>query len=404
MKSLEVRRMEEPPLADASEPEEEEVLPPWAPKPAHAGEVPSLQVLVCGVLARHLHLMDSLDDLPEHLAAEVRLAIQHDRRLLSDDGLSVWLDAVFAGRSAIHLNLRWASSLSDEGLRGLAAQHADWCAALLSLDLAFCELVSDGGVVALAPTLRACRALNLTGCVRCGDGACEAVGRHVSRLERLDLELCSRVTDVGVQAIVRGCGLLSDLRVGGCERLSCISTSMIADHCKGRMARLGLGGIKLLCDADLEDIGRMNALRHLQLCACTKVSDNGIKQIGLLAGRQLKAFDAWEAAGRFGGDEAAPPTLQYLDLGGLGRLSDEALQKLTQRTRCLQGIDLRGCSRLSADGLAKVLAGKTAAGVQASATLCMPLLAKVTLCSCEAATDAVVALVREARPGIEIVR
>ena len=31
---------------------------------------------VCGVLARHLHYMDSLDDLPEHLAAEVGPAVR----------------------------------------------------------------------------------------------------------------------------------------------------------------------------------------------------------------------------------------------------------------------------------------------------------------------------------------
>lgn len=393
----------EPQCGDAEEPErEEEVLPPWAPKPKPCGEVPSLQVIVCGVLAKHLHLMDSLEYLPEHLAAEVRAAIQRDRRLLRDDGLGVWLEAVFAGGAARSLNLRWAASLSCEGLRLLASGHAHYCTALLSLDLGFCELVGDAGVAALAPELPSCRALVLTGCTRCGDASLQAVGRWLGALERLELELCARVTDVGVQAVVRGCTGLSDLRVGGCVKLSCISTSMIADHCKGRMRRLGLGGIAQLCDVDLEDIGRMLALQHLELCACTKVSDAGIKHIGMLAAKQVKAFDAWEAAGRPGGDDAAPPTLRHLDLGGLGRLSDGALQKLTLRTRHLRSIDLRGCARLSEDGLATALAGCTAAGVQASATLCMPHLAAISLRSCGAASERVVTLIRGARPSAEL--
>jgi hypothetical protein len=140
--------------------------------------VPTLQLLCCGVLARHLHELDSLDDLPYHLAAEVRGAIQRDRRLLSDDGLAVWMDAVFASAEARHaaqrrLNLRWAASLTDGGLGVLADQEA-WSAALTLLDLGFCEQLSDAGVRTLAPSLHSLKTLVLTGCTRCGDGACEA--------------------------------------------------------------------------------------------------------------------------------------------------------------------------------------------------------------------------------------
>ena len=68
---------------DADEP-----LPPWLPSAAASSpaSVPTLQDMVCTVLARHLHCFESLDDLPEHLAASVKAAVQRDRRLLA--GLS----------------------------------------------------------------------------------------------------------------------------------------------------------------------------------------------------------------------------------------------------------------------------------------------------------------------------
>ena len=87
----------------------------------------------------------------------------------------------------------------------------------------------------------------------------------------------------------------------------------------------------------------MSQLAHLELCACVKVSDAGVKQIGMLAARQVKAFDKWEAAGGSGGGGGPPTLLRVLDLGGLARLSDSGLQKLTARARGLTTLDLRGC-------------------------------------------------------------
>ena len=90
-------------------------------------------------------------------------------------------------------------------------------------------------------------------------------------------------------------------------------------------------------------------------------------QIGLLLGRQAKARQQWRARG--GTDTAAgaahatpscsspqPPALTHLDLGGLARLSDEALFKLAARAPHLASLDLRGCTRLSASGLTTAIA------------------------------------------------
>ena len=85
------------------------------------------------LLARHLHALALLDDLPEHLAATVRDSIRRDRSLLGDDGLGVWLDAVLETGDTRQLSLRWAQGLTDSGL-GQLRSRAEWASTLVALD------------------------------------------------------------------------------------------------------------------------------------------------------------------------------------------------------------------------------------------------------------------------------
>ena len=111
------------------------------PPAASSGGVRTLQELVCAFLARHLHTLALLDDLPEHLAATVRDSIRRDRSLLGDDGLGVWLDAVLASDTR-QLSLRWAQGLTDSGL-GQLRSRAEWASTLVALDpsMKFSELL-----------------------------------------------------------------------------------------------------------------------------------------------------------------------------------------------------------------------------------------------------------------------
>lgn len=101
--------------------------------PAASGRVGTLQELVCTFLARHLHTLALLDDLPEHLAATVRASIRRDRSLLSDDGLGVWLDAVLETGDTRQLSLRWAQGLTDSGL-GQLRSRGEWASTLVAFD------------------------------------------------------------------------------------------------------------------------------------------------------------------------------------------------------------------------------------------------------------------------------
>ena len=374
----------------------DEPLPPWASKTSRTGRasgvVPSLQTLACHTLAQHLYAIESLDDLPEHLSQLIREAIRQDHRLLSDEALSTWLCAASNSGSALKLSLRWASGLTDDAMTILATKEAEWATRLLELDLAFCEQITDAGIRALAPACPALRALTLTGCTAVGDGACKAIGFHNARLEQLDLELLNDVTDVGLQAIVRGCHSLTSLNCGGCTQLTSVTTSLIADHCAPRMRLLGLGGVRTLNDLDLENLKAMHALTSLSLRSCCKVSDTGIKQIGLLAAKQMKAYGQWEEGGAAG---APPPTLTHLDLGGLDRLSDTALQKLVARSKHVKSLDLRGCSRLSGEGILTALGHPQAV---------LPSLETLVLTCVEGASASTVATIQDARPDLKVTR
>ena len=375
-------------------------LPSGAEPPPPADAVPSLQDLVCGWLASNLHAIECLEWLPDHLAAAVRAGIQRDRGKLCDEDLAVWLEATLASGETRSLSLRWAARVSDPGLAALSnGGERSWARCLLSLDLAYCELITDVGVAALCPQLRQLEAFTLAGCRRCGDGAAAAIGFNCAELRALNLELLTALTDRGTQAIVRGCPRLEELLLGGCTRLSSITTSLVADHAAPRLRRFGLGGLASICDVDCEDIGRCARLEWLELRACARLSDAGLKQVGLLAARQAKAREAWARAD---GRGAPPPALMHLDLGGLGRLSDTALLKLLMRTRWLRTLDLRGCARLSPDGLGAALASSTADGVPTATSLHVPELRAVTLIACPAATREVLEILRRARPRLKI--
>ena len=155
--------------------------------PGEVGGVPSLQELVCGWLARHLHALEEIDALPPHLAETVRNAIQRDRSLIACEGdLAVWLAAVSASGDATRLSLRWAAGLGDSALL-LLARRPEWSRSLVSLDLGFCEEVTDVGVSSIAEGVLGLEVLVLAGCRRCGDRSAAAIGRHLRRLRCLNL-------------------------------------------------------------------------------------------------------------------------------------------------------------------------------------------------------------------------
>ena len=114
----------------------------------------------------------------------------------------------------------------------------------------------------------------------------------------------------------------------------------------------------------------------------------------------MKAHAKWEEQRRTGvggilkNAPGSPPTLTHLDLGGLGRLSDEAVLKLATRAKHLRSLDLRGCTRLTEAGLSNLLRDGM-----------LPQLRSLTLLSMPAAPSAqALERIQGTRPELTIVR
>ena len=271
------------------------VLPPAAPPPptSQVGRgVPTLQACCCSWLARHLHLIDDLDDLPPHLKDLVLAAIEADRRLLDDAGLAVWLGAVLNGcGTTTRLCLRWASGLTDASILTLAEQPL-WAERILHLDLAFCDGLGDYGCEALARVAPQLESLSISGCRRIGDEGVKALGREMCGLQALELQLLPRITDFGIQAVVRGCSNLTSLLLGGCAQLSNISSQLITQHLRHSLRRLDLSGLKSLLDVDLDDLRRCHSITHISLTSCGRLTDTAAAHLSALCSAQNKRIKA----------------------------------------------------------------------------------------------------------------
>ncbi|XP_028562781.2 F-box/LRR-repeat protein 14-like [Podarcis muralis] len=151
------------------------------------------------------------------------------------------------------LNLSFCQRITDVGVGHLAGITADGCLQLEELDLAGCGQLSDHAVRYVTQGLPRLVHLSLRFCGNIGDGALLSMSL-LSRLKSLNLSFCQRISDVGIGHLAgitsRGCLQLEVLDLEECERLTNLTCRYLAQ---------GLSG-----------------LRHLKLCCCEKIRDEGL--------------------------------------------------------------------------------------------------------------------------------
>jgi internalin A len=221
--------------------------------------------------------------------------------------------------------------------------------ALQSLDLSWCEVVSDLSVLS---GLTALRSLNLQGCTGVSDLSGLA---GLNALQSLKLSHCRSVSDlsalIGLNALqsldLQGCRGVSDL--SGLVGLSLLQ-SLTLWSCTGLSDLSGLSGLHALqslnlwgCTAvsDLSGLSGLGALQALNLSACTAVSDLSVLS-------RLTALRSLNLQGCSGVSDlsglAGLHTLQWLDLSFCLSVSD--LSGLTGLTS-LRALDLSDCRDVS---------------------------------------------------------
>ncbi|KAH9297302.1 hypothetical protein KI387_028984, partial [Taxus chinensis] len=134
------------------------------------------------------------------------------------------------------LDLSNSTQLTDKSLEALARG----CNLLEKLNISGCSGVTDSALVVLSEKCNKLRHLYLCGCVRAAsDRALLALARSCCHLQSLNLGWCDRVTDVGVTGLAQWCPELRAVDLCGCVLITDRSVIALAGNCH-HLRSLGL--------------------------------------------------------------------------------------------------------------------------------------------------------------------
>ncbi|GLJ45790.1 hypothetical protein SUGI_0963670 [Cryptomeria japonica] len=120
------------------------------------------------------------------------------------------------------------TQLTDKSLEALARG----CSLLEKLNISGCSGVSDHALIFLSEQCNKLRPLNLCGCVRAAfDRALLALAHNCCHLQSLNLGWCEMVTDVGVTGLAQCCPELRALDLCGCVLITDQRVIALAGNC-----------------------------------------------------------------------------------------------------------------------------------------------------------------------------
>uniref|UniRef100_A0A8R7TZ83 F-box/LRR-repeat protein 15-like leucin rich repeat domain-containing protein n=1 Tax=Triticum urartu TaxID=4572 RepID=A0A8R7TZ83_TRIUA len=170
------------------------------------------------------------------------------------------------------LDLSRSFRLSDRSLYALA--HG--CPHLTRLNISGCSNFSDAALIYLTSQCKNLKCLNLCGCVRAAsDRALQAIARNCSQLQSLNLGWCDTVTDGGVTSLASGCPELRAVDLCGCVLITVASASFTLVHCSLRCNLHTYPRSSQVCSSKfvsvVDDVHHMRAWLLLQTAAHTCV-------------------------------------------------------------------------------------------------------------------------------------
>lgn len=122
------------------------------------------------------------------------------------------------------LDISWCPLITDQALLALA-EHAT---TLTSLDISSCREVTDLGVRRVLQELEL-RVLSIGGCVKLTDETLSEIADSARwTIESLDLSYCEKITDVGIEALAEYCKLLKRLDITSCQYISEVAVGYLA--------------------------------------------------------------------------------------------------------------------------------------------------------------------------------
>ncbi|XP_057973686.1 F-box protein SKP2A-like [Malania oleifera] len=177
------------------------------------------------------------------------------------------------------LDLSKSFKLTDCSLRVLA--HG--CPNLIKLNISGCSAFSDDALQYLTEFCRKLKYLNLCGCVKAvSNEALQAIGRNCSQLQSLNLGWCERVSDDGVMSLAKGCPDLRALDLCGCVLITDISVIALANRCL-HLRSLGLYYCQNITDTAMYSLAhsRVKNKHGVWKSVKSKYDEEGLKNLNI---------------------------------------------------------------------------------------------------------------------------
>ena len=172
------------------------------------------------------------------------------------------------------LCLQDCQKVTDEALKHISEGLPN----IQRINLSFCLSVTDTGLKSLSrvPSLRD---LNLRSCDNVSDiGIGFLGGAAPSPLASLDVSFCDRVTDSSAAHLASGISNLTSLSMSACH----ITDAGMARICKDlvHLEVLNIGQCSRITDRSVQTIAEtMKSLRSIDLYGCTKITSAGIQHL-----------------------------------------------------------------------------------------------------------------------------
>jgi Leucine-rich repeat (LRR) protein len=232
-----------------------------------------------------------------------------------------------------------SSNVTGEGL-----VHLAHCPRLSILDLSFCDAI-DNSAIANLPPLHELASLNLYG-LPLSDAGLKALSNQ-ERLQRLSIARMA-VTDEGIKELGR-LRALRALDVSSCKKITGAGLKQLADGNAGLQVLL-LGFCGGLSDGGPGFFSRLSDLQHLNL-TWTNVSDDQLADISRLKRLRVLVLKDCRQISEAGLKRLAMcRSLEDLTLEGIPSVTDAVLKELAALPK-LRALDLHSCEGFMGAGL-----------------------------------------------------
>lgn len=242
-------------------------------------------------------------------------------------------DVVVGISNLYSLNLSGCYNVTDFGVSQAFSKD---CPSLTELDLSLCKQISDTSLGRISEHLKNLEVLELGGCCHISNTGLFFVATGLKKLKRLNLRSCWQIGDSGISYLA---GMNPESKIGNnaLEHLGLQDCQKLTDKALGhvstgltKLKSINLSFCSDITDGGLKFLAKMPSLRELNLRTCEKISDSGMAYLA-------------EGGSR----------ISSLDVSFCDKIGDEALIHVSQGLFHLKSLSLSACD-ISDDGIVKI--------------------------------------------------